>query len=131
MPRLWGNANMMNLIEKAKAIPGGTVHLSTWVGSGGMVVSQDEAQERANTCLECVKNEPGLGITSVVAAATKRYLEFKNKLELRVNGEKKLLSCELCGCELRLQIWQPIERVKAEMNDEEIAKAPDFCWKIK
>lgn len=121
----------MNLIEQAKRIPGGITHLTDWLGSGGQVVDPKLAQHRANTCITCSLNQPISSITKVVALAIKAQLGIKNKLNLRVVGEKKLKGCGICGCVLRLQIWQPQKMVEGHLTEEEIQKAPSFCWKIK
>lgn len=121
----------MNLLERAKTIADGAKNLAIWVGSGGLVVSQEDAQARAEICLNCPLNEPGMAVTSEVASATRAFLEFKNQLRLRVNGEKSLHHCKGCGCVLRLLIWEPQDRVKAQMTSEEIAITPKYCWKLK
>ncbi len=121
----------MNLLEKASTIAEGISNLTTWVGSGGAVVSQEEAQSRASICINCPCNKPDLAINELVAKAVKKFLAFKNELDLRVQGERSLLSCEGCGCQIRLLIWQPQDQVKREMTGEERAKTPSFCWKLK
>jgi len=122
---------MMNLLERAKTIADGAKNLAIWVGSGGLVVSQEDAQARAEICLNCPLNEPGMAVTSEVASATRAFLEFKNQLRLRVNGEKSLHHCKGCGCVLRLLIWEPQDRIKSQMTSEEVKLSPPFCWKLK
>lgn len=120
----------MNILERAKHLANGVEFISNWIGDGGIVVDKEEAQGRANICLACPNNKLGLTVAAPVAAAVRKYLEFKNELELRVDGEKKLGSCELCGCELRLQIWETPDRIRSQMTPEETAKAPKHCWKL-
>ncbi len=121
----------MNLLEKASTIAEGISNLTTWVGSGGAVVSQEEAQSRASICINCPCNKPDLAINELVAKAVKKFLAFKNELDLRVQGERSLYSCETCGCQIRLLIWEPMDRVKQQMTSEEIHLSPKHCWKIK
>lgn len=121
----------VNLWNKAKTMVDGAANLAIWVGSGGVVVSPEEAQDRAAICLNCPQNKPGMEVTKEVALATRKFLEFKNQLQLRVNGEKSLFHCATCSCVLRLLIWEPQDRIKSQMTEEEIKKSPAFCWKLK
>lgn len=124
----------MTLLDQIRHIPDGVKHIGEWLGEGGEVVSKATAQERADLCLKgyngelCPFNAQGLKVSGPVAAAIKKHLEIKNGLKLRVDGEKRLGSCEACGCELRLLIWQTQDRIRLQSNDEEL---PDFCWKLK
>jgi hypothetical protein len=119
----------MNLIDQAKAIPHGVRVISEWLGSGGQVCDAAEAQARANICLDCPHNKPGFSLTAPVALAVKQHLKVKNKLNLRVQGEKRLGVCEICTCQLRLQIWQQIDSLRSELDDAELRQLPAHCWK--
>ncbi len=116
--------------EKAKAFAGGVQHLRDWLGSGGKIVSQETAQHRANTCITCGLNQPGAAVTAAVAHAIRGQLGIKNHLKLRVDGEKKLHSCQACGCVLRLLIWEDQKSVEASLSEEEARQLPSLCWKI-
>lgn len=121
----------MNLLDQAKAIPHGIRVISEWLGSGAQICDSAEAQRRADVCLKCPKNVAGLEITKAVALAIKEHLGVKNKLNLRVNGEKSLHTCDVCLCVLRLQIWHPIDKVRSELDEAELRKLPAHCWKNK
>lgn len=128
----------MNLLERAKQIAHGVEVIKEWLGDGGQVVSQSEAQERADICraggpngTPCPNNFQGFSFATPVALAIKRHLEVKNKLALRVEGEKSLHTCSECGCCIRLLIWQPQSQVQAELTDEEKETLPAHCWKLK
>ncbi len=121
----------MNLLAKVATMVDGVTNLTTWVGSGGVVVDPSEAQSRADICLNCPHNQPDSNLNEVVAKAVKKFLSFKNDLDLRVQGERSLFSCTGCGCQLRLLIWEPAERIKTQMTGEELAVAPAYCWKRK
>jgi len=120
----------MNLIELVKHIPNGISNLYDWVGSDGRVVEQKVAQHRANTCRTCSKNQHVSVVTEAVALAIRAQLGLKNRLKLRVEGEKELKSCEACSCPLRLLVWCPQERVESSIDAAEMAKLPSFCWKV-
>lgn len=128
----------MNLLDRAKAIPHGLAVITKWLGSGGEVVEPEVSQERADICngknptnRRCPHNDPSFPLTEKVAIAVRQYLSVKNKLELRVDGEKSLGTCAICTCELRLQVHEPQEKVQREMTDEERTKLPPWCWKLK
>jgi len=119
----------MNLLSKVATMADGVANLTTWVGSGGVVVDHDEAQKRADICLTCPMNQPDSELNEAVAKAVKKFLSFKNDLDLRVKGEKSLLSCQTCGCQLRLLIWEPADRIGKQMTEEEYQMSIDACWK--
>src|SRR6185295_6817084 len=106
--------NLMTLIDKAKNFATGVRTLTEWLGSGGQTVDQNLAQTRADVCLRCPNNGPSHDIVEATALAIKQQVELKNKLQLRVRGEKSLGSCSVCGCVMRLKIWLPIEKVKPD-----------------
>ncbi len=119
----------MTLLEQAAKIPNGVKHINEWLGSGGKIVVPWEAQRRADICLKCPLNQHGSNVIATVALAIKAHLGVKNKLNLKVNGEKKLHTCGACGCVLRLLIWEPIESVMSQMTPEEKTNTPEHCWK--
>lgn len=102
--------------------------LFDWLGSGGIPVAQECAQDRANICLKCPNNTPDSALTVEVAKGIKMFLGFKNRMKLRVDGEKSLHQCSVCTCALRLKIWTPIAVVRKRMDESEISRYPDFCW---
>lgn len=120
----------MNLFDRSKQIAHGAESIAEWLGSGGVVVDRDTAQARADVCLKCPMNEPRIIVTDLIAKAIRRHLEVKNKLELRVQGEKQLHTCAACGCVLRLLIWEEQSRIKSQMTPEETEKTPTHCWKL-
>jgi hypothetical protein len=121
----------MNLFEKARQSGLGAAHIADWLGEGGMVVDQATAQHRANTCITCGLNQPGSILVGAVAHAVRGQLGIKNKLKLRVEGEKKLKECQECGCQLKLLIWEPQDRVEKHLSESSRAALPGMCWKIK
>lgn len=119
----------MNIIERAKQLARGVEVIHEWLGEGGSVATYPEAQSRAITCLKCPQNVKGWTVAQPVAMAIKRHLEVKNALNLSVQGERKLGTCGVCGCFLRLSIWESGDRIKKHMTEEEIRNSPDNCWK--
>ena len=119
----------MNLIERAKQFKVGAETIMEWLGAGAITVHPTLAQSRANICLKCPLNVHESSITEAMAAAIKKQVEIKNKLQLRVNGEKSLLSCSACGCVTRLKIWVPLENILPEPEDRH--KFDENCWLLK
>lgn len=127
----------MNLWDQIKSIPSGAVHLSELIGDSGHLPDREVAQARADVCngqnptgKRCSKNDLGFSISEPVAIAVKALLQFKSKLNLRVSGERKTGFCSGCGCSIRLLVWQPSDKVKRELSDEEKQKIPEWCWKL-
>lgn len=102
--------------------------ISGWIGEGGKPVHPDQAQARANVCLKCPHNvnRPIEEFLKDGAALTaKRLLELKSKMNLRVQGEKSLHLCELCGCVLRLKVHEPLKFILEGSSTEDLI--PE-CW---
>jgi len=118
----------MSILDQVKSIPHGLSIITRWLGSGGNVCGLEEAQRRADICLKCKNNVQGMALSSAVATAVKTHLEVKNKLNLRVKGEKSLGACAVCTCQLRLLIHEPIDKVRSEIQPGEVH--PGHCWKI-
>src|ERR1051325_8672503 len=105
--------------------------LQDWIGEGMMPVPRTQAQARANVCLACPMNEEGRideFFKAPVAAFIRKQIEVKNGMKLRVEGEKKLHICSVCGCVERLKIWSHIKHI-GQVTDTETLKAfPSNCW---
>lgn len=118
----------MNLIRFAAKWKNGADIIFDWLGSGGKTVEAETAQQRANTCLQCPKHGRKSTLSKPVTLAVKRFLEFKNKAGLRVNGEKSLGQCSVCQCEMRLKLWEPLARVLKHSTSEEMQNYWMRCW---
>ncbi len=121
----------MNLLNQIKQFGSGAAEIRDWLGSGGEVVSYEDAQARANICLTCAKNVPVGVLKGVIADSARKLLEIKSKVGLRVAGEKKLGKCKPCGCVLRLLVWEPQSRIEPYLTETEKESYPTFCWKLK
>lgn len=119
---------MTNLWDLASNYTNGIKLLREWLGEGGMVVSPEQAQARADICLECPENVKFSRLTMAVAETIKEHVEFKNELNLRVKGEKSLHTCKVCSCVLKLKVHVPIEFIRKHPNPDE--KYPAHCWQI-
>lgn len=117
---------MFNLIERVKQYSEGVKILTDWLGSGAITVDPATAQRRANVCLKCPMNVKESPATEAIADAIRKQVEIKNRLNIRVDGEKSLHTCTGCGCVNRLKIWLPIERILP--TPEELPKFDAACW---
>lgn len=121
-----------------KRIAGGARILSDWLGNGGIPVSQQEAQSRADCCLfgkngaKCPKNTQGgfalSKITKSIADAIHEQLKVKHDLELMVNGEENLHTCSVCLCNLPLKMWTPKDLILKHTSQEVMSELPEWCW---
>jgi hypothetical protein len=118
----------MNLLEKASAYANGVRILKDWVGSGGSVVDQPLAQQRADTCIKCPRNVMGWKAPEKVAEAIRQQLSLKNDMALVVKGEPALQTCEVCLCCNRLKIWCPIVPLTKYMTRDDFSEYPPSCW---
>jgi hypothetical protein len=116
----------LNLLEYARKLKHGEEVVRDWLGNDPRVINQETAQTRADTCLICPNHDPSPKLTLPSALAVKRYLGVKNGLKLRVHGEKRLGECVVCACQMRLKIWEPLSRVKAQMSPDEVYWTE--CW---
>ena len=106
--------------------------LADWVGPNRMPVSPTLAQARADTCIECKRNEPGNWLqrfAGAIGAYLKEQTELKRQMNLKVKGESKLKSCAVCSCHLPLLVWTPIETVAERTDLSTLGKYPEDCWK--
>lgn len=132
----------MSIWDKVKNYANGGRILKDWLGEGGVVVEQETAQARANTCLNGAKDKEGKPcmcpyntksglLSKAVAWAVHEQLQLKNELQLRVDGEKALGKCSICDCQNKLKIWRELEKIRAEETPESLAKFPAHCWILK
>lgn len=125
-PEMRKGISTVSLIDRVQQIVNGATILADWLGSGGIPVDKMTAQTRADCCLKCPLHDKTYSFTETAAVAIKTQVELKNHLRLRVDGEKSLHACGVCGCAMRLKIWLPIERIKP--TPEERDKYDANCW---
>lgn len=118
----------MNLSEQIRRIPEGSIAIQEWLADG-TIVEQEVAQKRADICKGCQFNVKGNAVIGAMADGARKILEWKNKVGIRVNGEKQLGICDICGCVLRLQVHEPSELLKLQMKHSGDSVNPVWCWK--
>lgn len=116
----------MRLLEKAKQYANGVVILTEWLGDGADTVPKEQAQARANVCLKCPMNVREFAFPETVAAVIRKQVEIKNKINLRLNGEKSLHTCSGCGCVIKLKCWLKLDRLGLDADG--LVKFDQSCW---
>ena len=116
----------MSFFDTLSKYVNGARILRDWLGSGGVPVSKELAQSRANVCLMCPLNKHGIELTEMASEAIREQIGVKNHLQLHVDGENDLFTCEVCSCPLKLKVFVPFRLVKP--LPEEKDKYPGVCW---
>ncbi len=49
-------------------------------------------------------------------------------MNLHVDGEEGLGTCEICGCVQKLKIWVPHRHIYKQTTPAQLEKFPSFCW---
>lgn len=124
-----GTLQMSNILKAAKNF--GELW-STWLGAGGKPVPKEQSQARANTCMACPMNDRSRPIYEALAGSVAKtiraQIELKNKMKLRVEGEKSLGICSGCGCALVLKPHVPLEFI---LKTTDTSKLEKLCWILK
>lgn len=122
---------MINLLDQVRYMARGSAILLEWT-LDGIVVEQNMAQSRADVCTGRLSgnrcpNNVHYEFSETVGTAVKRIVALKNRLKLRVHGEKQLLACSACGgCALKAKVWKELSSILPD--DEEREKLNPQCW---
>jgi hypothetical protein len=137
LPELHIQNQRMSLLEIAKKYDTGAQIIADWLGAGAIPVSQEAGQARADVCRgvatgnPCPYNTFESGFEHLFGESLKKIVEIKNEAKLRVDGEKSLHGCDICGCHLKTKIWTPMQHIRKHTSDDEFRKLPTFCWQRK
>ncbi len=101
----------------------------SWFGEGGEPVSTELAQSRANVCLTCPMNYKGDWLWNMATQlAINAQSKLRKMMNLKVNGEEDLKTCEACGCLIKLKIFVPISHIQRHTSVEQLTKYAPQCW---
>lgn len=109
----------------ASLLAGARVIKDAWLGEGREPVDAVLAQRRADTCVKECSADPQTDkehshnriggffnkVKAVVAQAVLEQRRIKTRLGLKVEGEDKLGTCDICGCNNELRVWTPMETI--------------------
>lgn len=120
------------MIRRIQQANQGRKILHDWFGAGGQPVPLEQAQARADICLNCPHNWQGhWEWRKLVAIAIAHQEKLRTTMGIHLNGEEKLEICEVCGCKLRLKVHVPFTHIYRHTSDAQFAKYPPFCWQTK
>lgn len=122
------SANVLDAAAKIKRAAAGTAVVLDWLQSGGAPVSQELANQRAATCVGCIKNVEGSWYTTAPAQIIKAALEARKDLALVTPIDAALKSCDVCRCLNRLKVWCPLDHIVKRTKPEIMAEFPSSCW---
>lgn len=122
----------MNLLEEFRNDANGIAILKDWLGDGE-VVSQEQADSRAQACLSCPYHRPVKWweiSKTALGESMKALLEFKNnRTSLRLTREDEVFMCSRCGCNLRLKSWIPLKHIAKHTSPDVMQSYPEgVCW---
>ena len=132
--RVQGVAEAVGNASKAAAL------LAEWLGEGGLPVASDLSNKRAQVCLQCPQNsDPGWlqKLEASVAMKIRNLVAWKHQLSPPVEGEGKLLTCQVCDCYLPLKVVVPTKHILKGTSAETMAElktvltnANERCWVV-
>lgn len=111
--RIVGLADILRFLSTAK----------DWILSRNCV-PQAEADRRAEICAMCPLNTEAItGCSGCTNYAAELFAAIGDK---RTPAHAVLKSCEVCGCENKVQVWAPLEVLSAHSGGLDY---PEWCWK--
>lgn len=105
--------------------------LLDWLGSGGIPVKPELAEQRAGICAGCPENGDGnlsRVFTVPLSNMIRRQLASRKDLNLSTSHDEKLGICNLCMCPLALKIHVGIKEISDHLPDPVRNALPGFCW---
>lgn len=117
-----------------KTVKSFTQFLWNWKLGGSQLVDQNTANLRAETCVACHNNvasgdvRKGCGVCQKVGNKALDSLRTKIIDENHTPSDRRLLTCGICGCDLKISVWIPNDVL---VSKEDANAYPEFCWKKK
>ena len=117
-----------------KTLKSFTQFLWNWKLSGSQLVDQNTANLRADICGSCHNNIASIDVKKGCGPCQKMGNKALNSLREQIidknttTNDAQLLTCGICGCDLKLSVWIP-NQVLLQSTDANAY--PEFCWKKK
>jgi hypothetical protein len=117
------NLNLTDVIR-------GTVVLASFVAGGSVPVPREEAERRAQICLQCQYNvrfpTPCTGVCGELLSIAQRVAGGHG-----TQYDRGLHACSICACYNAAQIWIPMEHLKKGVTEDMVKQfaAVKGCWK--
>lgn len=124
-------AHVLKAAHRVADVGRGVQIISDWLGDGGVPVSQELANGRGAVCLKCPLNQDGHNVAKLTDKIAEAILDQRRKkleMNLRVEGEADLHTCEVCLCHLPLKVWVPIKTIAERTHPKLMEKFPEYCW---
>lgn len=96
---------------------------AAWIVAGAQLVPQEEAERRAQICVQCPLNV-GMGGCAPCKGAVSAFRD--QFLRRSTTVDERLKSCGVCGCDNRTQVHVPLDVLT---RARETLEYPGFCWK--
>lgn len=109
----------------------GVSTLADWLGTDGVPVAAELAEQRAAICSDCPQNKQGdllAFFTKPVADLLRRQLEERRQLNLSTSRDAQLNVCDACGCPLKLKVHVPLNFIRKHMRQQEMGLLDPRCW---
>ena len=107
----------------------GTRIIAAWIAAGAPMVSQQQAEFRSTSCLQCEFNrrQRGLKLLGRIVMGTANY-RAQWRIENRLDDKLKV--CAVCDCPLPHKVRMPIGDVAKGIDfaGGELLKFPVWCW---
>ena len=112
----------------------GTSVWMDWLAHGGVPVDQALAEKRAQTCVDCPRNQPGEWYVEAPATLLKSAIEEWKKVTGKdfkfdtAQGDK-LKSCGVCLCLSKIKVFVPMTFISQRTKPEIMSEFPrENCW---
>lgn len=118
-------------VAGARKVAAGVGVLLDWLGNGGVPVSAEKAQIRAEACATCPKNKQGdltSWFTVPASELLKKQIEVRNDMKLATIYDDRLGVCEACACPLKLKVHTGLDHIREHMTPEIQAELDIKCW---
>ena len=105
--------------------------IQSWLGDGCQPVAMEQAQRRADICIQCPHNSKRKieeVFKGAAIAPIRKMIEAKTKMSLHVKDEERLHICAICDCVLSLKVFIPIEHIVDTTSAETLNDFPSYCF---
>jgi len=127
-------------VQALKRVNAGRTMLLDWEKAGYPQAPQEQAEARAERCVDCKKNGQGdftTWFTEPAAEHIKNQIERLKEINLSTLKDDLLGTCSVCLCPLRLKMHPPTEfvlkylddTIKAELSEVRTQSGKN-CWVI-
>ncbi len=125
------NSGRGSAVGGLKRVAAGVGVLLDWLGNAGKPVAQELAEQRAEICVTCPKNDGGdwkAYFTGKIAAKIATQIQIKHDLLLKTSFDDRLTVCSGCDCPLPLKVHTPLKHILDHTTPEIKQRLDPRCW---